>query len=663
MFRPTRCRHIKPGSTRHRYLRAGYRREKGMALFTTLLLLALVSLLGLAMALTVNSDMMINGFYGNYRGSFYAADAGLTIARQAIMNQLSASVNTNSCTGWGTGAASGCTTDPLSGTNASTVLSGVKTTYASFASINSGSSANSWPASFAMVDNGTVCTNSLAAATGSPTTHVNAGSGLVDSYTYTFNYTICSTGRAQSLQQVLVKETGALMMTVAAQTTTTQTAQVSFASFGVFIDNFSGCKGPLVPGTMTGPMFTNGAWNFGDSGSYIFTDPVSQANANASYWINGNCYQSSTTSYSKNGTTIKPNFQQGFNLNQPPVSLPANDFSQKWAVLDGKGCGEGGSTCGSGAPPAPTSSDMAAVLKDVKGKAFGQSGAASVFIPYCTGGASCPSPNTVTGGGIYVNGNASITLSVGNDTSTAKNPIQIYTITTGSTTTTITTNIAANTTIMQSGSNTVTLTGVPQNLTGATPQPGTMMYVNGDITGLTGPGQGKPGVQDYSQITIAANGNIAITGDLIYAHEPVTLNTSDTLLPSNDFNQVLGIFTANGNISLDSPYSNNNLETDASLAALNSSCTASSSSSICGFSTPNGINTWTIVGGRIESNAHSVKINQGNTYFDRRFTSKKGFAPPWFPSTSLPIVDITSALPPQVTTLQPQRYSWVTYPQ
>lgn len=85
---------------------------------------------------------------------------------------------------------------------------------------------------------------------------------------------------------------------------------------------------------------------------------------------------------------------------------------------------------------------------------------------------------------------------------------------------------------------------------------------------------------------------------------------------------------------------------------------------MCGFATGSGgVNVWTIVGGRIESNAHSVSISQGNTYFDRRFTSKPGFAPPWFPSTSLPAVDIMNAQAPLVTPSQPQRLSWVTYPQ
>ena len=114
--------------------------------------------------------------------------------------------------------------------------------------------------------------------------------------------------------------------------------------------------------------------------------------------------------------------------------------------------------------------------------------------------------------------------------------------------------------------------------------PGTMLYVNGTINSLSGPGQGIPAVQDGSQITIVANGNIDITGDVIYKTEPVTTTENQivpgtnppccngdpvsTLIPGNDKNQVLGMFTANGNINLMSPYSNNNLQVDGSLAPL-----------------------------------------------------------------------------------------------
>src|SRR5471030_2653283 len=59
--------------------------ERGVALITTLLLLMLLTGLTLAMAWSSRSDMLINGYYRNFRGSFYAADSGINIMRQAMI--------------------------------------------------------------------------------------------------------------------------------------------------------------------------------------------------------------------------------------------------------------------------------------------------------------------------------------------------------------------------------------------------------------------------------------------------------------------------------------------------------------------------------------------------------------------------------------------------
>jgi len=645
--------------------------ESGIALLTTLLLLILVSILGLAMAVTTNSDMMINSYYGSYRGSFYAADSGLNIARAQLVNNIVGQVSLTPCTGWVTGSpAAGCTAAPLSASTGSTALSSLTTTYGSFTSLNAGQGANSWMGKFVIANNGS-CVNSVALAAGYPTTTQNA-QGQNNAYTYVYNYTLCSVGRAQALQQVATQENGSVTINIQAQTSTSQQETVSFAAFGGFINNFSQCSGGLVYGTNTGPFFTNGQWNFGSGGSYIFTDPVGQHATTADFLFSGGgtscggvsgCDCKNAASDSSGGQTIAPTFQAGFNRNQALVALPANDFSQQWAVLDGIGCGEGGSTCGVSSPPAPTNANFNTYLKNISGTSYpsGSTPSSGVYLPYCTGGVGCATPNTVTGGGMYIAGNAGIQLSLGTDGS--GNPTQIYAITQGATTTTVTLNINANTTKVVSGGTTLNLAGVPTNLSGPTPQEAAMVYVNGTITSLSGPGQGVASLQDYYATTISANGSIDVTGDLIYKHEPVTLNTSDTLVAGNDFNQVLGLFTANGDIVESSSYSNSNLEIDASIAAINSSCTASSSSSICGFATSGSVNTLTIVGGRIESNAHSVNLNAANTYFDRRFTSRAGFAPPWFPSTSLPQQDIINAQAPLVTPSQPQRLTWVTYPQ
>ena len=254
-------------------------------------------------------------------------------------------------------------------------------------------------------------------------------------------------------------------------------------------------------------------------------------------------------------------------------------------------------------------------------------------------------------------GNAGLKLTAGADS--AGNPTQVYTITQGNTTTTITTNINSNTTTVQSGTTTLTLGGVPESLVTGSAQAATMVYVNGTVSSLTGPGQGVAAINDYSQVSVASAGNVDITGDIVYKHEPVTLDTNNVLVPGNDYNQVFGVFTATGNINLASPYSNHNLEVDGALAAIGSNCASNS----CGFTVSGYINTFNNVGGQIQYNIFGADMSTENTYFDRRFTSKQNFAPPFFPGTQLPQVDITNALTPSVTVQAPQRMSWVTSPQ
>src|SRR5437660_2652397 len=66
--------------------------ESGVALLTTLLLLLLLTGLSLAMVISVRSDLLVNGYYRNFRGSYYAADSGLNIVRADLINQIAAAV-------------------------------------------------------------------------------------------------------------------------------------------------------------------------------------------------------------------------------------------------------------------------------------------------------------------------------------------------------------------------------------------------------------------------------------------------------------------------------------------------------------------------------------------------------------------------------------------
>src|ERR1700682_4302874 len=67
-------------------------RNRGVALVTALLLLSLFTVMTLSMVIATTSDTLIDGYYRNARGSFYAADSGINAVRQYMINQLTAAV-------------------------------------------------------------------------------------------------------------------------------------------------------------------------------------------------------------------------------------------------------------------------------------------------------------------------------------------------------------------------------------------------------------------------------------------------------------------------------------------------------------------------------------------------------------------------------------------
>ncbi|MGZ4896297.1 MAG: PilX N-terminal domain-containing pilus assembly protein [Candidatus Angelobacter sp.] len=592
--------------------------ERGVALITTLLLLMLLTGLSLAMVFSVRSDMLINGYYRNFRGSFYAADSGLNAARTAMADGVIAAIP----------ASFGITQQPIPAGTETTIQTNINNTYGQgFTKFTGqGQSASSWPGSYKVTGTFSLASCSVLGGAGT----CAAPTGPVTGYTYIYNYTLQSIGQAQGSQSTTLTDRGSVTVNA---TLVPVNSTTSFAAWGMFIDQSPVCNGStLVPGTISGPVFSNGGWNFGTSGSYIFTDTVGSASPTAGYQFSTACDAVGATSDKKGNQTIAPTFQAGFNMGQPKIPLPANDYNQEQAVLDGKGV----------ATNPVSKSDLHNAVKDVHGNAYPNSGATSgVFLPYSIQNGT----PTFTGGGIYIEGNSTVVLS----TATGPNasPQQIFTITQGSpaVTTTVKIDPGNNQTIVTSGSNTVNITGVPKIIDPITnaSSPATMLYDNGSITSLSGPGQGLPAIQNGSDVTITAAQNVAITGDVLYKTEPVTLTQNqlpgqpaDTLIPGNDTHQALGIFTATGDIQLNNKQANGNLEIDASLATI--SATGTGGLTNVGAA----INTLTIVGGRIQNQIKNINATTRNVFFDRRF-AQNGFAPPWFPSTTVSLGSLTGA--------------------
>lgn len=652
---------------------------RGVALVFTLLILSLMMVLSLGMVIALSSQTFISGYYRNFRGAFYAADSGSNITRVAMVNQITSLVPTTITLGQ----------VPLSiavgnlNTNANTVQTNVNNAYgASWTGLNGGQAAGSWPGKFEL-NSGAPATFTFAscqlnynwASSATPPVvdpHPGAYSncsplppsaqicstaaGLLTScyvlnyFTYTYNYTIDTLGQVKNSEQAEILDNGNITVAVNISQPSSVTKSQSFAAWGMFIDQSPICSGStLVNGTITGPVFTNGSWNF-NTGSYIFTDAVGEAGAKSgASFSDGTCNQASTLPNTHSGQTVNPTFNNTFTSGMAHVTPPPNSFSQMWAVLDGKGTGE--------ANASPQPSDLNSFVKNASGTAFPTGGASSgVYMPFVASGSTLPNPPAVgttgmsgtctpvtggshpapngciSGGGIYVKGNATVTMQA---STVSGDSVQVFTIVNNSQTTTITVDLTANTTKFQTGGNTETLTGVPSNLNASPSTEAAMLYVDGNITSIAGAGSAS--IQDNSAVTVTANGDMTVTGNITYKTEPVTTTQNqipgtpaDTLIPLTPTNsqQVLGLFTASGNVNLAVGSNGQNLEIDASIAAIGGSGTGGL------VNNGNSINTLNIVGGRIQSTIQNIGATTRNVFFDRRF-AQGSFAPPWFPSTTI----------------------------
>jgi hypothetical protein len=67
------------------------------------------------------------------------------------------------------------------------------------------------------------------------------------------------------------------------------------------------------------------------------------------------------------------------------------------------------------------------------------------------------------------------------------------------------------------------------------------------------------------------------------------------------------------------------------------------------------INTFNNVGGQIQTNIFGACMGVENTYYDRRYSARSNFAPPWFPATTIG-TGTGNSQPPIITI---QRTNWV----
>jgi Tfp pilus assembly protein PilX len=684
------------------------RKQRGIALITALLLLLIVTGMSVAMVMAFNSDMIVNGYYGNFRATFYSADAGMTVARQLMIQDLQNAVS--STYNFSSGSA------PIPGGYESTVLSDLGNKFGSGTTVNTSVTR---PEKF-FINTGTASTTLAAYSTGSmpqfptgttvglaleecdttstsgtTTQNVVSTSGGVATcsasasatdYKYIYYYFLTGVGQSASPAQATLTDQGSLIIDVNAQTTTNP----KFSAWGTFIANMKLCDAELVGGTITGPQFTDGGWTFGSDQTYTFTDSVGQTQQNAGFYYGSsqNCYQANQNSYTNNHVTIQPTFEGPFNRGQNSISMPTNSYNQLQAIYD---VSDANAAAQSQTDQNVTvyQSNLNGVVSNAAGAAYSCSGSScsttavnslassgsGVYLPYTPSGSGSNLTGTFSnnGGGIFIQGDVdSITLAA-NGTSG-----ETYTITQGTTTTTITVSPAScgssggcttsGTTTVQSctGSTctTRTISGTPTDQAGAniTGNYATLLYVNGKIKSLSGV------VNNYTPLNITAYSDITVTGNITYTSEPVYTSGSNlgNLQTSNNYGQTLGLFTNNGSVILapgGGTYNNPpNLEIDASLITSNTSYannTCNSQNYCAGeINIQNNINTLTIVGGRIQNQSELLSESQlgtRNVIFDRRYASQN-FAPPFFPGTTFTVTCSTSGCANITPTIQ--RVQW-----
>jgi len=240
----------------------------------------------------------------------------------------------------------------------------------------------------------------------------------------------------------------------------------------------------------SGPLHTNARYNFAFNPSAVFAGAVTQTDTTARFYNNGS---SVSINSDRNGTLDVPTFNSSFTRNAGTITLSSS----------------------------VQQSDM---QTQARGTATISSN--GIYIPNSSGAVT---------GGIYVQGDSTVALSVSSGKA-------VYTITQSSTTKTITVDKTANTTQVVSSSGTTTYNGVPDGVDGL----GTLIYVQGKINNLAGT------VQSATQLTIASDSDMIIQNNLVYQSYTAgsgTPGTTGYVPPSAEaYTNLLGLVSWNGNV-------------------------------------------------------------------------------------------------------------------
>lgn len=603
--------------TRRRTRRAqrGRTQERGAALITSILCMTLLYALGLALLLSTTTDVLVSSNYRSSEEAFFAADAGVAIGRKAISRAIAEKI-----------------ADVAAGrTRAYRPDSQILPDSASAPSSEFFTAVTARAAEIANEKERSKLPNKsrynieIIDLSGGPATQPvrNPRNGL-ESYVY--SYAIKSTGHSQFGARAEVVERGQIQTQLTASFSITRQP---YSKYGTFFDKGDPSGGlVLVSGTFTGPVHTNSHFNYSSKNTVIFRGRVTQGDPEI-------VYDGQSAPIPENGAkgiVVSPGAYQ----KDARVPLPKNNFQQELAVVNGSGyAGSGTDMLNAEGRVKPDV--LAENLADAKGQpaqATQRGVAPGVYVSSNEG-------SSITGGGIYVSGDAQIQLTTDGGT-------QVIRVTQGSQTSTVSIDYQNQTTTLTSGGSTRVFTGVPMDnsLGSGQSKPAVSLFVDGSITSMSGPpandGQTGAAIAPQTAMTVTAQRNITITGDIKYT-DPVVGADGSPVPHVNQNQAVLGIFTNDGNVILqpDDALTDGNgksLEIDAAIAAFNSNTSNDGGkiegAILFGDGSPKPGASLRIVGARIQSNIGNIKYRKRSIYHDPRLEGGQ-FAPPFYPGIDI----------------------------
>ncbi len=182
-----------------------------------------------------------------------------------------------------------------------------------------------------------------------------------------------------------------------------------------------------------------------------------------------------------------------------------------------------------------------------------------------------------------------------------------------------------------------------------------VVHTTGSIGQFTGPGRSgsgpataRPALAEFAQITVAADGDIRITGDLTYESPPCTgtpTRTGGAVTPANcnalEVDNILGVYSQSGDVLIGHNNSPNDFNAPADVTIHGVLMSSRGIVGVENFDTGSARGSVNLIGGIIEYyygafgtfNSNTGAMNSGYSRaftYDRRTAA--GLAPPYFPT-------------------------------